>query len=145
VTTQAAILSTLLTILSTFTWILGGIAAISLLVGGVGIMNIMLVSVPERTVEIGVRKSVGARKGDIMIQFVIEAVSISVVGGIIGILIGCLGAYLLEIVFPALPVSVSLWTILLGFFFSVSVGIFFGVYPAHKASKLNPIDALHYE
>lgn len=145
VTTQAAILSTLLTILSTFTWILGGIAAISLLVGGVGIMNIMLVSVTERTVEIGVRKAVGARKGDIMMQFVIEAVSISVVGGIIGILIGYLGATTLETVIPALPVSVSLWTILLGFFFSVSVGIFFGVYPAHKASKLSPIDALHYE
>ena len=78
-------------------------------------------------------------------QFVIEAVTISIMGGIIGILLGHLGAYGLEAVIPALPVSVSLWTMLLGFFFSVSVGIFFGVYPAHKASNLNPIEALHYE
>ncbi|MEW5806688.1 MAG: ABC transporter permease [Acidobacteriota bacterium] len=145
VTSQAAILSSLLTILDVFTWVLGGIAAISLLVGGVGIMNIMLVSVSERTKEIGVRKAVGARRGDIMYQFVIEAVVLSVSGGAFGILFGNLGAFGLRAVIPALPVTVSLWTVLLGFFFSAGVGIFFGVYPAYKASGLNPIDALRYE
>ena len=144
-TSQNAILSSLLTILTTFTWILGGIAAISLLVGGVGIMNIMLVSVTERTLEIGLRKAVGARRADIMTQFVIEAVAISLLGGLAGLVVGDGGALLLGMLIPALPVAVSMWSVGLAFGFSVAIGIFFGVYPAYRASALNPIDALRYE
>jgi putative ABC transport system permease protein len=144
-TSQNAILSSLLTILTTFTWILGGIAAISLLVSGVGIMNIMLVSVTERTLEIGLRKAVGARRSDIMAQFVVEAVAVSLVGGLTGLVAGNGGALMLGALIPALPVAVSLWSVGLAFGFSVAIGIFFGVYPAYRASALNPIDALRYE
>ena len=144
-TSQNAILASLLTILTTFTWILGGIAAISLLVGGVGIMNIMLVSVTERTLEIGLRKAVGARRADILKQFVVEAVAISLLGGLIGLMLGNGGALAIGLVLPALPVAVSLWSVALAFGFSVAVGVFFGVYPAYRASILNPIDALRFE
>jgi len=144
-TSQNAILASLLTILSTFTWILGGIAAISLLVGGVGIMNIMLVAVAERTLEIGLRKAVGARRGDILRQFVTEAVVVSLLGGLAGLLVGNGGAILLGALIPALPVAVSLWSVALAFVFSFAVGVFFGVYPAYRASVLNPIEALRYE
>ncbi|HET6373063.1 MAG TPA: ABC transporter permease [Candidatus Polarisedimenticolia bacterium] len=144
-TSQNAILSSLLTILTTFTWILGGIAAVSLLVGGVGIMNIMLVSVTERTLEIGLRKAVGARRGDILSQFVVEAVTVSLLGGLVGVVLGNGGALLLGGLIPALPVSVSLWSVALGFGFSVAVGVFFGVYPAYRASVLDPIEALRFE
>jgi putative ABC transport system permease protein len=121
---------------------LAGLASISLLVGGIGIMNIMLVSVSERTREIGIRKAVGARTYDILSQFVIEAVVLSVLGGILGILIGSLGAFSLH---KWVPAQVTLWAVALAFFFSAAVGIFFGVYPAWKASRLDPIDALRYE
>jgi putative ABC transport system permease protein len=139
---QANLLSTITQILGVLTAALGGIAAISLVVGGVGIMNIMLVTVSERTREIGLRKAVGAKPKDILIQFVIEAVVLSVLGGVIGILIGTGGAAIMNKVFPS---SVSFWSVSLAFGVSAMVGIIFGVAPALKASRLNPIDALRYE
>lgn len=139
---QTNLLSTVTQILSVLTAALGGIAAISLIVGGVGIMNIMLVTVTERTKEIGLRKAVGAKPRDILIQFVIEAVVLSILGGIIGILIGAGGALAMNRVFPT---SVSFWSVSLAFGVSGAVGVIFGVAPALKASRLNPIDALRYE
>ncbi|MEW9082134.1 ABC transporter permease [Caldanaerobacter subterraneus] len=131
-------------ILGIFTTVIGAIAGISLLVGGIGIMNIMLVSVTERTKEIGIRKAVGARRKDIMIQFLIESVTISLIGGAIGILLGYL---LANIVGPFIDIKpiISINAILIAFFFSTAVGIFFGIYPAQKAAKLDPIVALRYE
>jgi putative ABC transport system permease protein len=129
-------------LLGTLTVMLAGIAGISLLVGGIGIMNIMLVSVSERTREIGIRKAVGARTYDILSQFVIEAVMLSVSGGVIGILIGALGALALS---PVVPTQITPWAVAIAFFFSAGVGVFFGVYPAWKASGLDPIEALRYE
>ncbi len=120
------------------------IALISLIVGGIGIMNIMLVSVAERTREIGIRKAVGASNRNIMTQFLIESIVLSLIGGIIGIVIGMSLAALISVVSP-LKAAVSLWMIALGFGFSASVGIFFGIYPARKAAMLNPIEALRYE
>jgi putative ABC transport system permease protein len=133
-------------ILGTITSVVAGVVSIALLVGGIGIMNIMLVSVTERTREIGVRKAVGARKSDILIQFLIEAVTISLVGGLIGILggwgLGILGAKAI----PGFPdAHVPLWAIALGFVFAAVVGVFFGTYPAAKAASLDPIEALRYE
>lgn len=120
------------------------IGAVSLLVGGIGIMNIMLVSVTERTKEIGIRKATGATKGNIMGQFLSESVAISSIGGILGILVGVgLGQYLLH--FIKLEASVSLSTVLIGYGFSAFVGIVSGLYPAYKAARLNPIEALRYE
>ena len=124
--------------------LLGAIASVSLLVGGIGIMNIMLVSVTERTREIGLRMSVGAKTRDIRLQFIIEAVILSLIGGIIGIVIGISGSKILSNL-AGWPTIVSLFSILLAFGFSGLVGIFFGFYPAYKASLLNPIDALRHE
>lgn len=121
-----------------------GVGAISLLVGGIGIMNIMLVSVTERTREIGIRKAIGAKKRDVLWQFLIESVAISAVGGIIGILGGFALGRVVAAVSP-LPATVSVWSIFLGIGFSSAVGIFFGIYPASKAARLNPIEALRYE
>ncbi len=129
-------------ILGTLTFMLAGIAGISLLVGGIGIMNIMLVSVSERTREIGIRKAVGARTYDIMSQFVIEAVTLSIAGGAVGIALGAVGARVLE---QWVPTEVTAWAVALAFGFSAAVGVFFGVYPAYKASALDPIEALRYE
>ena len=145
ITNQAAILSSLFTILDTLTYVLGGIAAISLLVGGIGIMNIMLVTVKERTNEIGIRKAVGARNRDILIQFLMEATTLSAAGGFFGVLVGTLGAGVIRILVPKLPVAIPPWAVVLAFTFSVFVGIFFGVYPARKAATLHPIEALRYE
>jgi putative ABC transport system permease protein len=143
--TQGAMLSTMNTILGVLTAVLGGIAGISLLVGGIGIMNIMLVSVRERTREIGVRKALGARNRDILAQFLIEAITLSGAGGVIGIILGVGLALLIPVFVDVLPTSVSLWSILMAFFFSAAVGIFFGVYPARKAALQDPIQALRYE
>jgi putative ABC transport system permease protein len=143
--TQGAMLSTMNTILGVLTAVLGGIAGISLLVGGIGIMNIMLVSVRERTREIGIRKAVGARNRDIMAQFMIEAMTLSGAGGIIGIITGVGLALVIPVFVEVLPTSVSLWSVLMAFSFSAAVGIFFGVYPARKAALQDPIQALRYE
>lgn len=121
-----------------------GVAAISLLVGGIGIMNIMLVSVSERTKEIGLRKAVGASNRNILYQFLFEAITLSIIGGIIGIILGLSIAKIVSAVSP-LSAAAPLWTIILGIGFSASVGIFFGIYPANRAAQLNPIDALRYE
>ncbi len=128
----------------TFTYLLGGIAAISLMVGGIGIMNIMLVSVTERTREIGIRKAIGAKKKEILEQFLIESVLISFLGGGIGILLG-IGISRIVSNIGGWETIVSTQSILLSFGFSVMIGIFFGFYPANKAANLNPIDALRYE
>lgn len=141
---QSSLLSTADSTTGSMTALLGGIAAISLVVGGIGIMNIMLVSVIERTREIGIRKAIGANRGSILIQFLIEAASISSMGGIMGVLIGFLGANLAHSMFK-MTVTVSNSVVLGAFIFSILVGMIFGIYPANKASKLNPIDALRFE
>jgi putative ABC transport system permease protein len=132
-------------VLKIMTAVLAGIASISLIVGGIGIMNIMLVSVKERTREIGLRKAVGAKNRDILFQFLIEAVALSVVGGSLGILLGVVGSYIIPIFISFLPTKLSWWSVFMAFFFSAGVGIFFGVYPARKAANLDPINALRYE
>ena len=139
---QKDLASSIQSILGVLTAALGGIAAISLLVGGIGIMNIMLVSVTERTREIGLRKAVGAKPNDILIQFLVEAIILSVIGGTIGLLIGIGGSLALS---SFLKTSVTIWSMVLAVGFSSLVGIIFGVAPAYKASKLDPINALRYE
>jgi putative ABC transport system permease protein len=139
---NGSLVQTINQVLGALTLALGGIAAISLLVGGVGIMNIMLVSVTERTREIGLRKAVGAKPSDILYQFLIEAVVLSLGGGMIGVAIGALGAWGLS---HFIQTSVSLWSVGLAFGVSAAIGIVFGVAPAARASKLNPIEALKYE
>jgi putative ABC transport system permease protein len=127
-----------------FTLLLAGIASVSLLVGGIGIMNIMLVSVTERTREIGIRKALGARRRDIQLQFLVEALVLSMAGGAIGILLGMAGAWAAGKAF-SWNTTPSLISIILSFGFAAIVGIFFGFYPARKASRLDPVDALRYE
>jgi putative ABC transport system permease protein len=129
---------------SVMTMLLGGIASVSLLVGGIGIMNIMLVSVTERTREIGVRMAVGATESDVQRQFLVEAVTLSMMGGAIGILIGLVGSALISN-FLSWPTLVSVRAIVTAAIFSAAVGIFFGYYPARKAARLDPIEALRYE
>lgn len=126
------------------TLLLGSIAAVSLLVGGIGIMNIMLVSVTERTREIGIRLSIGARERDILRQFLTESVLLSAIGGILGILLALIISYMLS-TFSSLSVVVQPGIVLMAFSFAAAVGVFFGFYPARKAAKLNPIEALRYE
>ncbi|WP_251422855.1 ABC transporter permease [Veillonella agrestimuris] len=128
----------------TLTLFLGAVAAISLVVGGIGIMNIMLVSVTERTREIGIRKALGATYNVIVTQFLIEAVVISLMGGLIGIALGIGASYLIGSV-SGMSTLVSIPTVIMSFAFSMGIGLLFGIYPARKAAKLNPIDALHYE
>ena len=142
---QGAMLSALQRILDILTAVLAGIAGVSLLVGGIGIMNIMLVSVTERTKEVGLRKAIGARRGDILHQFLMEAVVLSLVGGAAGIATGVGGAKLLSFLVSSLPTRVSFWSILLAVAASVTIGIFFGVYPARRAAHLDPIAALRHE
>jgi putative ABC transport system permease protein len=141
---QADIITTFQETQQTFTFLLAGIAAVSLLVGGIGIMNIMIVSVTERTKEIGVRKAIGARRNDIMLQFLIESVVMSVVGGCLGIGLGILASYLITTYGNLTPI-ISINSIALSFLFSTFVGVFFGIYPAWKAANSNVIDALRYE
>jgi len=121
------------------------IASIGMLIGGVGVMNIMLVSVTERTREIGVRKAIGARRADIIQQFLSEAVFLTGSGGLLGIIGGWLISLLLNVALPSLPSSVPLWAVVVGFSVSVFIGVFFGLFPAVKAAKLDPVDALRYE
>ena len=141
---QTSLLETANTTNQSNTLMLSGIAAISLLVGGIGIMNIMLVSVLERTREIGIRMAIGARRRSILSQFLVESVIVSGLGGIVGVLIGYLGSWALQSV-ANMPMVVSPSVAVLAFAFSATVGIVFGLYPANKASKLRPIDALRYE
>ncbi len=128
----------------TITMLLGSIAAISLLVGGIGIMNIMMVSVTERTREIGIRKALGATYRDIMLQFLLESVVIGLIGGIGGILLGIAAAYAISII-GGLNTVISVMSIIVSFGFSIAIGLFFGIYPARKAALLDPIEALRYE
>ncbi|WP_026476530.1 ABC transporter permease [Alkaliphilus transvaalensis] len=132
------------TVIGIFTAFIGAVAAISLLVGGIGVMNIMLVSVTERTREIGIRKAIGATTKDIMLQFLMESAIISLIGGLIGMTLGIIGAQIIGR-FADFPPAISLSSIVGAIVFSSAVGIFFGIYPAKKAAALNPIDALRYE
>lgn len=141
---QADMLSSVSTVTGTMTTFLGCIAGISLFVGGIGIMNIMLVSVTERTREIGIRKAIGAKKKDILGQFLIESVLISCTGGVIGILLGFLAVEVVK-KFVSLSPAITPTSVMISFIVSAAVGVFFGIYPANKASKLNPIEALRFE
>jgi len=144
VETSDSFLSLWKDITSSFFAVTIAIASISLVVGGIVIMNIMLVSVTERTREIGVRKALGARRGDILLQFLIESATIALIGGAIGVVGGVLTAKLVSIVTP-LPAAVQLWSVIGGLIVALSVGLFFGTYPASKASKLDPVEALRSE
>ena len=140
--TADSLLTTISSITNALSLALGGIAGISLLVGGIGVANIMLVSVTERTKEIGLRKALGAKRYDILKQFLFEAVMLSVTGGVVGIALGMLVSVVIAILLVS---TVTLWSVVLAFGFSVAVGIIFGMAPAIRASKLSPIDALRYE
>ncbi|MEK7867464.1 MAG: ABC transporter permease [Planctomycetota bacterium] len=142
---QGDMLSILQTLLTALTYALGGIAAISLLVGGIGIMNIMLVSVHERTREIGIRKAVGAKRRHILAQFIIESVVLSSIGGMFGVGLGVGIGETIAAFVEDFPIQVSGWTVGMAFGFSFLVGVFFGVYPARRASHLDPIEALRFE
>jgi putative ABC transport system permease protein len=144
VLSQADLLSTITSVTKTLTIFLGAIAGISLLVGGIGIMNIMLVSVTERTKEIGLRKAVGATKNQILTQFLIETMTLSLLGGIIGILLG-VGIAAVFTATGLLTAVITLNSILLAFFFALAIGVFFGIYPAFRAANLHPMVALRYE
>ena len=144
VLSQTSLLTTATSTTSSMTNMLSGVAAISLLVGGIGIMNIMLVSVIERTKEIGTRKAIGAKRRTILAQFLIEAASVSGLGGLIGVMCGYAGAYIGKTFF-ATSIIISGNIVVASFVFSLLVGLVFGIYPANKASKLNPIDALRFE
>jgi putative ABC transport system permease protein len=141
---QADVIATFQGVTQTMTLLLGGIAAVSLLVGGIGIMNIMLVSVTERTREIGIRKAVGATRRDILSQFVVEALVLSLLGGFIGLLLGIAGSDLISR-FAGWTTLVSPASLVLAVTFAAAVGIFFGIYPAQRAAALDPIVALRYE
>jgi putative ABC transport system permease protein len=121
------------------------LSSIGLLVGGIGVMNIMLVSVTERTREIGVRKAIGARRSDIVVQFLTEAVVLTVMGGVLGLILGWLISRAAGLIFPSLPTAVPLWAACLGVLVSVGVGLFFGIWPASRAARLDPVEALRYE
>jgi putative ABC transport system permease protein len=141
---QADIVSTASSVTSTLTYLLAAVAGISLVVGGIGIMNMMLTTVTERTREIGLRKAIGAKRRDISTQFLAEAVTLTVVGGGLGVFLGWLIAYAITLL-GILQTSISMYSVLLAFGVSAAIGIVFGYYPARRASKLNPIEALRYE
>lgn len=144
IVTQEDLVASFGTITGALTAFLGAIAAISLLVGGIGIMNIMLVSVTERTREIGLRKAVGARPNDILLQFIAEALMLSLTGGVIGLLLGCVIPVVVSLL-GLLDATITVGSVALAVGFSLAVGLFFGIYPARRASQLNPIQALRYE
>ena len=144
ITSQAQLLSTFSSITGLLTVLLGGIASISLLVGGIGIMNIMLVSVRERTREIGIRKAIGARSSDILFQFLIEALVLSLLGGLIGILVGVLASWLIGLI-AGWGFIFNPFTVIVAVGFSLVVGVVFGVWPARQAARLDPIASLRYE
>jgi putative ABC transport system permease protein len=141
---QASLLSTVQETTQTFTLLLAGIAPISLLVGGIGIMNIMLVSVTERTREIGLRKALGARPSDILLQFLIESLVLCLAGGALGLLLGVGGSYALQRL-AGWNTAVAPESVVLAFAFSAGVGVFFGLWPARRAASLTPIESLRYE
>ena len=132
-------------IIGTVALVMVVISSIGLLVGGIGVMNIMLVSVTERTREIGVRKALGARRSDIVWQFLLEAMTLTASGGVIGILVGWLLSVTIRALVPSLPSTVPLWSVIAGFTVATSIGLFFGLWPAVKAARLDPIAALRYE
>ena len=144
VRSQTSLLEAFTTMTATMTSLLAGIAVVSLVVGGIGIMNIMLVSVTERTREIGLRKAVGATSRDILLQFLIESCVVAAVGGMIGILVGVLGSKVLGKILQT-PSAITLQSVIEAVVVSTAIGLFFGIYPAQKASRLNPIEALRYE
>jgi putative ABC transport system permease protein len=144
VDTSATFQNMLSKVLNNFGAVVVAIAAVSLVIGGIVIMNIMLVSVTERTREIGVRKALGARRKDILLQFLIESATMSLAGGLIGVFAGIAAAKIITLAI-SFPSVVALWSILVGLFVATAVGLFFGVYPAYKASELDPIDALRSE
>ena len=146
VDTQTGLLKQIDTLLAGIQLVMGGVGGLALLTGGIGIMNIMLVSVTERTREIGIRKAVGATRGAILLQFVVEAMVVSGLGGLIGVGAGYgLAGMIDHFAHKTLPTFVPFWAAELGFGFAVGVGLFFGIYPAFRASKLDPIAALRYE
>jgi putative ABC transport system permease protein len=121
------------------------ISSVGLLVGGIGVMNIMLVSVTERTREIGIRKAIGARKVDIVRQFLFEAMTLTFLGGVLGIIVAILISYTIKLLVPTLPATVPAWAVISGLVVSTSIGLVFGVWPARKAANLDPIECLRYE
>jgi putative ABC transport system permease protein len=145
ITNQDSMLSAFSRIFSMLRLMLVGIACISLLVGGIGIMNIMLVSVRERTREVGIRMAVGATRADIGLQFLMESITLSVLGGMTGIFLGFIGSVIIRVLYPSLPIGLSLWSITTAFLFSSAVGVVSGVYPALKAASVDPVEALRYE
>ncbi len=145
IATAESLISQFRGIIGTVAVVMVVLSSIGLLVGGIGVMNIMLVSVTERTREIGVRKAVGARRADITWQFLLEAMTLTGLGGLMGIFLGWTFSFLVRTLFPTFPTTVPLWAVVTGFVVSISVGLFFGMWPAVKASRLDPIVALRYE
>ena len=143
--TAASVIKQFNEITGTVALVMVVLSSIGLLVGGIGVMNIMLVSVTERTREIGVRKAIGARRQDITWQFLLEAMTLTGAGGVMGIALGYFLSFSIRMLIPGLPSSVPLWSVFLGFLVSISIGLFFGIWPALKASRLDPIVALHHE
>lgn len=141
---MAEVVETAASVTGTFSLLLGAVAAISLVVGGIGIMNIMLVTVTERTREIGIRKAIGAREQDVLIQFLLESILMSSLGGVIGVLLGIAGATAVA-TFASFPAIIQPFSVTMAFSFAVAVGVFFGYYPARRAAALDPIEALAYE
>jgi putative ABC transport system permease protein len=145
VVTQVSMLESMNTIMGMLTYVLAGIAMISMIVGGIGIMNIMLVSVTERTREIGIRRAVGAKRADVLRQFLVEAISLSLLGGMIGLVGSVSVTYIVYLAIPKFDMRAPVWVLLPAFGLSVGTGVLFGVWPARKAARLATIDALRYE